>query len=194
MLSLVALCGAALAVVVALPAFSTGHERASERAGNLVAREYRMLDSASISRTSVPRVIPAGGVAIVAPSRDSIRGAVLLYLHQAIATPAMLTEAEAEQAALGIDNAPGLSVTRAVLASVTIPSEVPPSGTPALRSAVIGTTAWVVTVFSPVPVDMSTSCGVGSASAASTCPQAMVSYNIMILNPDTGALLGGIFS
>jgi hypothetical protein len=159
---------------------------------NLAAPAYRKLASTSTTMRSVPSTIPAGGVTVLGGNAQRGGNPVLMYLDPATSVTGMISQAEAGADALAIDNGPGLSVTNAVLASVTLPSDVPPAGVTPSPSAVIGTTAWVVTVTSPAPVSMSTCSVPGSSSNNYNCA-VVVSNNYMVLDPTTGAFLVSTF-
>ena len=157
---------------------------------NLVAPKFQKLDSAANSTTVLPGTIPAGGVALMG---DELPHPTLLYLDPASAVTGMMSEAQAEQDALKYDNAPGLSATGAVLATVTAPSDVPPAGVTPPTSAVIGTVAWVVAVSPPSPVPMSVCNSAMGPHTGAACT-VYVAHNYVVLDPTTGTFLIGLFS
>ena len=91
------------------------------------------------------------------------------------------------------DNAPGLSATGAVLATVTAPSEVPGAGMVAQPGAVIGTVAWVVTVSSPSPEAIPVCNNPLGPTTGAACT-VYVSHDYVVLDPTTGAFLIGLSS
>ena len=72
---------------------------------NVVAPRFRAIEHATTVTRSVPRVIPRGGVAVVSRHLEGGRRAVLMYLQSATAPSDSITQAQAEQDALAIDNA-----------------------------------------------------------------------------------------
>lgn len=159
---------------------------------NLVAPKYRKLDSAANSTTTLPGTIPAGGVALMGDKQTN-GYPTLLYLYPATAVPGMMSEAQAEQDALSYDNAPGLSATGAVLATVTAPSDVPPAGVTPPSSAVIGTVAWVVAVSPPSPVPMNFCNNPLGPTTGPACT-VYVAHDYLVLDPTTGDFLIGLES
>ena len=160
---------------------------------NHVAPNLRKFEQAANSTTVLPGTISAGGVALMGDELVDGTHPTLLYLDPATAVTGMMSEAQAEQDALKYDNAPGLSATGAVLATVTAPSDVPPAGVTPPTSAVIGTVAWVVAVSPPSPVPMSVC---NSATGPHTGPACTVyvAHDYLVLNPTTGAFLIGLES
>jgi len=155
-----------------------------------MSSSLRRFVTAGLSSGAVPRTISSEGVAIVGPMVGGERS-VFAYLKPATPPNTAISAAEASSDALSLDNGPGLSVTNAVFASVTLPGSIPPAGVAPAPTAVIGMSAWVVTVSSPTPGDMPGAC----AGATETCtPDETATANILILNPTNGAMLGGFFT
>jgi len=170
------------------------HPKGVTAAGtNLVAPKYQKFDSAANSTMSLPGTIPAGGVALMGDELVDGTHPTLLYLDPATAVTGMMSEAQAEQDALKYDNAPGLSATCAVLATVTAPSDVPPAGVAPSSSAVIGTVAWVVAVSPPSPVAMNVCNNPLGPQTGPACT-VYVAHNYVVLDPTTGTFLIGLFS
>jgi hypothetical protein len=155
------------------------------RAGT--ARERALLTARQAS-FSVPRSVPAGGVAILV--RNGRNVAAEAFLHRASAPP-VISQAQAEADALQIDNAPGLQVSSATYANVTVAADVSPPGGPPLSSPslVVDRNVWVVVVTAPSPVGIPMGC-----TSAGQCPEAQVSNDTLLLDPVTGTLLYGFFS
>jgi len=170
------------------------HPKGVTAAGtNLVAPKYQKFEQAANSTTTLPSTIPAGGVALMGDELVDGTHPTLLYLDPATAVAGMMSEAQAEQDALKYDNAPGLSATGAVLATVTSPGDVPPAGVTPPSSAVIGTVAWVVEVSSPSPVPMSV-CNSATGPHTGAACTVYVAHNYVVLDPTTGTFLIGLFS
>lgn len=155
-----------------------------------VAPQYQRFMDVSSKSVGVPAVISAGGVEILGPpvaDADS----VLFYIWPAEPDAGAMSPSAAASAALALDNAPGLKVTNVVYGTVTDPSRVPPVGTTPPASAVINTPAWIVTITAPKPVNMGPC--VLERDGSSACTTAMVSANVMVLDPTSGSLLDGQF-
>jgi hypothetical protein len=159
---------------------------------DLVAPNLRHFEQAANSTTTLPATIPAGGVALMG-DKQANGYPTLLYLDPATAVPGMMSETQAEKDALKYDNAPGLSATGAVLATVTAPSDVPPAGVTPPSSAVIGTVVWVVAVSpqSPIPMDV---CNNPSGPTTGPACIVYVSHDYVALDPITGSFLIGLES
>ena len=160
---------------------------------DLVAPNLRHFEQAADSTTTLPNTIPAGGVALLGDELVDGTHPTLLYLDPANAVPGMMSETQAEKDALKYDNAPGLSATGAVLATVTAPSDVPPAGGTPSASATIGTVAWVVAVSpqSPIPMDV---CNNPSGPQTAAACIVYVSHDYLVLDPTTGAFRIGLES
>lgn len=148
----------------------------------------------------IPHSVPVGGAVVLGPPvGDSC--SVNAYLRPAHRTNGDLGPRAAAAAALALDNAPGLEVTNVLYAAVTLPSEVPPltatgqvRGTRWTGGEVIDRPAWVVTVTSQHPVNMSSGCMVAPKPGPPRCaPPQFVSHDVLMLDPTTGATLGGFF-
>jgi len=169
------------------------HPKGVTAAGtNVVAPEFQRFERAATSTTSLPGTIPAGGVALMGDELVDGTHPTLLYLDQATAVTGMMSEAQAEQDALKYANAPGLSATGAVLATVTAPSDVPPAGITPPSSATIGTVAWVVEVSLPTPVETNVCLPSGPTTGAACT--VYVAHNYVVLDPTTGAFRIGLES
>lgn len=148
----------------------------------------RALLTAQQASFSIPRSVPAGGVAILV--RNGRNVAAEAFLHKASAPP-VISQAQAEADARRIDNAPGLRVSAATYANVTVVADVSPPGGPPLSSPslVVDRNVWVVVVTARRPVGIPMGC-----TSAGQCPQAQVSNDTLLLDPVTGTLLYGFFS
>lgn len=152
----------------------------------VTARERKLL-RVSRASFSIPTSIPLGGVALLVHDNGHI--AVQAYLRPASSTSG-ITRAQAGASALRIDDAPGLSVSSATYANVTIPADVLPARLPVSPSAVVGRDVWVVVVASPDPVAIPLGC----QSSVARCGTAVVSSDTLLLDSATGNLLYGFFS
>lgn len=92
-------------------------------------------------------------------------------------------------------------MTNAVFGAATVPESVPPIGTPALGSAVINRLAWIVTVTSPHPSAIPSTCpprissGGGSGGKGVDCPPGpLVSHDNLVLDATTGKMVAGFFT
>jgi hypothetical protein len=119
-----------------------------------------------------------------------------MYLRRATVTSA-LSAAQASGDALRADNAPGLTVTSAVFANVTVAGEEVEAGTTPPSTAVVRRNVWVVTVHSPKPIRLQacggTTAATTSGTSADSCPTETVRNDVLILDAITGAVLYGFF-
>ncbi|MDA8040723.1 MAG: hypothetical protein M0Z69_16545 [Actinomycetota bacterium] len=173
-----------------------GHLLSSARVASVkrdfVAPRFHAFERAASTATAVPRMIPKGGMAVLSRQVQGGHRAVLMYLQPAEQPTDAISQAQAEADALVIDNAPGLRVTGAVFATVTLPSEVPPAGVVPNPSAVIDLPAWVVTVSAPAPVLMPVGCK-ATSTGSGACQYVEASSNYVILDA-SGAFRGSTFS
>lgn len=150
------------------------------------------LGSVSNSAWGIPCTVPKDGVMILVkanPASPSASvAAVALYLHPATAS-SPISKSQAEADALKIDNGPGLYVSSAIWASVTVPDDEVPVGVTPLSSAVLGRNAWVVEITTPQPSVMNYGC-----QPAKGCTSATFAHNVLVIDPSSGNMLSGYFS
>jgi hypothetical protein len=152
---------------------------------------YARLNSVAAKTWKLPKAVGSGGLALLVRSNPAVPDStptVELYIRPATDTP-QLSQAQAEAAALAIDNGSGLSVSQATYANVTDPADELTSGS-LPSTAVVGRNVWMVQVTSPQPVSVQYGCKSGDGS----CATASFANDTLLLDPATGTMLSGFFS
>jgi hypothetical protein len=128
--------------------------------------------------TTVPTSIPLGGVALWQADQHGRPTGLGAYLHRPRSPHQDMSQSHAEEAALLINNTPGLRIAGATLASVTFPGTAPTS------SQWRTLDAWIVTLDFPHPFSMPLGCV--RRQQPSPCPTFVVSMNLVYVDARTG--------